>query len=98
MKVAIQLAQLFRYTKRVVVELPDDYLSKRKVVFGVGDGWLEALVFSDIGRVIYDQDESDNWEVDSSWGAEEGTHSLIEKNISDKPDYRVLDDGIVEKV
>ncbi len=98
MKVKIQLAQLLRYTKNVVVELPDDYLSKRKIVFGGGDEWLEELVFGDIASEIYSQDESDDWEIDSSWGAEEGTHSLIEKNIGDEPDYRVLDDGIVERV
>jgi hypothetical protein len=98
MKVSIQLAELLRFTKTVVVELPDNYLSKCKDKYGGGDEWLEALVMGDIASEIYAQDESDDWEIDASWGAEQGTHSVIQKDILGvSPDYYVLSDGTVKR-
>lgn len=90
MKVAIQLAQLLRYTKTVVVDISDDYM-------GIFKEPIKNIIINDLASEIYVEDESDNWDIDAFWGAEEGTHSVVNMTASGEPDYRVLDDGTVER-
>jgi hypothetical protein len=102
MKVAIQLAQLLRYTKTVVVELPDDYLEKNggKLQRNNPDWNVDGMILEEIASEVYAEEESDDWEIDAFWGATEGTHNigLPVNAVFGEPDYRVLEDGTVEKV
>jgi len=100
MKVAIQLAQLLRYTKTVVVELPDNYIEKNggKLQKNNPDWNVKGMILEEIASEAYCEDDEDGWEIDAFWGAEEGTHSVVNMSASGEPDYRVLDNGTVEGV
>jgi hypothetical protein len=85
MKISIQLAELRRFTKNITVDVPVNL--------------VKQLGIQHVASEIYHFDEEDDWQMDDSWGAEEGTHGLIAMNVLwVSADYRVLEDGTVEKV
>lgn len=97
MIIAIELAMLTRMTKRVFVEVPDDFLKRLKPGTPPEDfPPLEKLM-----KDVYEVDEGMGFELDDQWGCEEGMHSFVAKCISPgdpHPDYRLNEDGIVELV
>jgi len=84
-KIAIELAMLVRQTKIVTVEVPDDF-----------DSWTESAQ-EDLMGAVYAEDEGVGFDLDSQWGCEEGTHSLVGKS-NDAPEWRVDEDLCPEKI
>lgn len=97
MILAIELAMLTRATKRVFVEVPEDFLDKRDRTAAIEDfPPLKELMHS-----VYELDEGMGFELDDQWGCEEGTHEFVAKCVDENtpfPDYRLKADGTVELV
>lgn len=60
--VRVQLAQIMRTVKTVIVEVPDNYAS-----------WTESEKKEALCS-LYDADNGLDFEIDESWGSDEGTH------------------------
>ncbi len=84
MKFLVELAQLVRQTCLVTVEAPS-----RKALAKKLSGVYEA-----------EQGDSPNWEDDNHWGADEGTHTLLDEEAADtdQPDFLLDEDGDVQNL
>lgn len=93
MIIAIELAMMTRMTKRVFVEVPDDFMDR--------DVIDSHPTLNELMGEIYDLDEGMGYEMDDQWGCEEGTHSFVAAQVGGDdvfPDYRLNEDGTVELV
>jgi hypothetical protein len=62
--VRVQLAQIMRTVKTVIVEVPDNY-----------ESWTEGEKKEALCS-LYDADNGLDFEIDETWGADEGTHAF----------------------
>jgi|WetSurMetagenome_2_1015567.scaffolds.fasta_scaffold645125_2 hypothetical protein len=58
------IAQLVRAVKTVIVEVPDDF-----------ESWTESEQKEALCS-LYDADDGLDFEIDETWGADEGTHAF----------------------
>lgn len=88
---------LTRATKRVFVEVPEDFLDKRDRRTAIED----FVPLKELMSNLYELEEGVGFEIDHEWGCGEGTHSFVAKCVDAEdpfPDYRLKPDGTIELV
>lgn len=83
--ICVELARVVRQTKRVVVEVPDDFPGPDEPRH-MGDASEHAEKWDELCELAWHHDRSRTkpaqddklWSVDEEWGADEGTHRLMQ--------------------